>query len=189
MEGYIGEIRMFAGSRLPRGWAFCDGALIPINQNTVLFGILGTVFGGNGTSNFALPDMRGRTPANANSAYDGGTNTDEVYNFDLGFKGGKEDKSLKTLHQHTHTITGKLNANNVTTASVITNNPDGNFPGSTGSAIDAEYYKTSNGNYMAADSLEITVNPAGAGKTVTNMQQYFTVSFIICLQGVMPPRP
>ncbi|MCC6723190.1 MAG: tail fiber protein [Saprospiraceae bacterium] len=188
MEGYIGEIRLFVGTYTPMNWEFCEGQLLSIAQNSALFAIIGNTYGGDGKSNFALPDMRGRTAANARSEYDTGTFDGTSFKFDLGAKGGTAEKKLNVVPNHQHTINSlKLAVNTVTTGSNA-NAPAGNYPGHTGVASDAEYFKTSNGKYMAEQSLEITVNTAGSGQPFTNMQAYTVLNYIICVNGVVLPR-
>src|SRR5690242_20983611 len=103
MEGTIAEIRMFAGNFAPRNWAFCASQILSIAQNTALFSLLGTTYGGNGQTTFALPDFRGRTPV-------GWGQGPGLSNYDLGQVGGTETSTLtvQTMPAHTHTLTGNL---------------------------------------------------------------------------------
>src|SRR6476620_8139642 len=101
MEGYIAESRLFAGNFAPRGWAFCQGQLLSISQNTALFSILGTTYGGNGQTTFGLPDLRGRVPIHS-----GGSQGPGLSPYDLGEMGGTETNTL-TINQmpaHNHTV-------------------------------------------------------------------------------------
>ena len=95
----IGEIKMFAGNFAPRGWAFCDGQLLPISQNTALFSILGTTYGGDGRTTFALPDFRGRVPVHKNEVnrYSSKPNTTRIKPISLGQRGGSESVELRKV--------------------------------------------------------------------------------------------
>src|SRR6266545_2888953 len=136
---FVGEIRAWGCSYAPRGWALCQGQILPISQHTALFSLIGTYYGGNGTTNFALPDLRGRAPLGY-----GTTPTGNVY--DIGEEAGEEQITLisGTMPMHTHTISG--------TSAV----------GPRSKASDGSAYGTSNaGNayYAAANSTTTFVNP------------------------------
>ena len=168
---YVGEIRMFAGNFAPTGWALCNGQVLPIAQNTALFSLLGTMYGGNGTSNFALPDLRGRAPVFF------GMGTGLSYK-DIGQKGGSETINLtgSQLPAHSHVVSAvTFNANQ--------SSPTGNFPATT-KLLDKEYSdivpNTTYNNTM--------LNSTGGNQPINNLQPYLTVNFIIALQGVYPPR-
>lgn len=168
-EAFIGEIKMFAGNFATRGWALCDGQLLPINQNQALFSILGTAYGGDGETTFALPDLRGRVPVHAGQA-------PGLTSYRLGERGGQESVTLTVpnLPAHNHTI----NANSTLGDS---NDPTGNLPAQTG-LFDNEY-STQSANAQLSSS---TVNNTGNGSPVQIRQPYNTVHFIIALQGVYP---
>ena len=168
---YVGEIRMFAGNFAPTGWALCNGQVLPIAQNTALFSLLGTMYGGNGTSNFALPDLRGRAPVFF------GMGTGLSYK-DIGQQGGSETTNLTVaqLPAHSHVVSAvTFNANQ--------SSPTGNFPATT-KLLDKEYSdivpNTTYNNTM--------LNSTGGNQPINNLQPYLTVNFIIALQGVYPPR-
>src|SRR5688572_5350285 len=118
-EPFIGEIIMFAGNFAPRGWAFCSGQLLSIAQNTALFSILGTTYGGNGQTTFALPDLRGRCPVHQGQG-------PGLSNYSLGQVGGTESVTLiaSQLPPHSHTVACSANDANLGL-------PEGNFPGTT----------------------------------------------------------
>ncbi len=171
---FLGEIRAWGNSFAPRGWAFCQGQLLSIVQNTALFSLIGTYYGGNGTTNFGLPDLRGRAPLGY-----GTTPSGNVY--DLGEQAGEETITLtsNTMPMHTHTISG--------TSAV----------GPRSKASDGCAYGTSSGGnayYAAASSPTTFVNPgtvspfAGGGQAHTNLQPYLVISWCIALSGIFPAR-
>ena len=173
-DPYIGEISIFAGNFAPRGWAFCNGQLLPIAQNTALFSILGTTYGGNGTTTFALPDLRGRAPLSSGQG-------PGLSDYDLGQSGGTETVTLTTneIPAHNHSV-GAFN--NKGDQSNPTNN------------VNAIVVDSSNGTANAyAASANATMNNGAVGSTGgsqphNNMQPYLTLNFIIALQGVFPSR-
>ena len=161
-DPYIAEIRMFAGNFAPMGWAFCNGQLLPISGSQALFSLIGTNYGGNGTTNFALPDLRNRVPVGLNDSYPGET-------------GGESSTTLtvSNLPAHSHTILASTSAGttNVPSAAVLANT----------STLDKEYTTTAN---TAMSPTEIT----GNGLPINNMQPYIKINFIIALQGIYPPH-
>jgi microcystin-dependent protein len=163
---FIGSIAMFAGNFAPTGWALCNGQLLAISQNTALFSILGTTFGGDGTSNFALPDLQGRVPVHAGQ----GTG---LSLYDLGESGGAETVALTEaqLPAHTHTA----NAGGTQT----TNSPSNAIPAQNGA-----YTTGSPSGTMATDAIGAT----GSGGAHPNIQPFLAVNFIIALVGIFPPR-
>jgi microcystin-dependent protein len=170
-EGFIGEIRMFAGNFAPRNWAFCDGQILSIAQNTALFSLLGTTYGGNGQTTFALPDLRGRVAIHPGS---GPGLTPRVQ----GEVGGTETNTLTVaqLPAHNHTV-------NASTADGDQNVPTNNLPGNT-KALDKEYVSTAANTTMNPSMIGVT----GQGQPVNNVQPYGTVNYIICLYGIYPSR-
>ncbi len=189
-EPYIGEISMFGGNFAPRGWALTDGQLLPISQYTALFSILGTTYGGDGRTTFALPDLRGRVPMHAGSG-------PGLTPRRLGEKGGVEQVTL-TLNQipsHTHaassvaTTSAQLKA---TAAAGDSNVPTGNVLADDGT--DRIYKNIAPDVDMSAEaitattSVTTTVQAAGGGQAHTNIQPYQVINFIIALEGIFPPR-
>lgn len=177
MEGTIGEIRMFAATFAPRNWAYCDGQLQAIQQNQALFSILGTTFGGNGQTTFALPDMRGRVPV--------GTGVGPgLFSYQLGEKTGTESTTLiaSNIPSHTHVISG--NAKMLTTT-VPANapTPGGNYFANDGTP---KYKNLGNGTMKPAN-VALSLSPAG-GTPVGNLMPYTAISYIICLFGIFPSR-
>lgn len=170
-DPFVAEIRMFGGNFAPTGWAFCDGQLLPISQNTALFSLLGTYYGGNGQSTFALPDLRGRTPMHHGQ---GQGLSDRV----LGESGGAETVTLLSseIPAHTHNF-----ALPTVDANATTSNPQDNLPART-----VENTYAANGTTV--DMAPVTSGNAGGSQPHNNLQPYLTVTFIIALQGVFPPR-
>ncbi len=177
MEGNIGEIRMFAATFNPRFWAFCNGQLLPINQNQALFSILGTTYGGNGTTNFALPDMRGRAPVSPGSG-------PGLSNYSLGQLSGSPTNTISgsNVPSHTHAIGGTAKML-TTTAPATANNPANNYFANDGSTK----YKTSGSGTMKPADVAVSLG-AGANSPVNNMMPYTAINYIICLIGIFPSR-
>ena len=160
-EPFLSEVRIMSFVFAPKGWALCNGQLLPINQNQALFSLLGTTFGGDGRVNFALPDLRGRTPIHVGSGHT------------LGERGGEQAHTLSIaeIPTHTHVLAGS-NAN------AAVNNPAGNTLANT-TAL-----------YHSPTSLT-SLNPGSVGNTGgsqahLNMQPFLTLSFCIALQGIFP---
>ena len=163
-QPYVGEIRMFAGNFAPSGWMFCDGQLLPISENETLFVLIGTNYGGDGQSTFALPDLRGRIPIHQGNG------------FILAETGGAEEITL-TVNQipaHGHAFVGSSNQGGSTNPPT---NVVGQIPGG-GSA----YIQDSASVALNAASLQ----PGGGSQPHTNFQPYLCVSFIISLFGLYP---
>lgn len=161
-EPFLSEIRIMSFVFAPRGWALCNGQLLPINQNQGLFSLLGTTFGGDGRVNFALPDLRGRTPIHVGSSHT------------LGERGGEQAHTLSVaeLPQHTHTVAAS------TTATGGNANPSGRYLGGANNAYHAP---------QSATTLHpATVANSGGSQAHLNMQPFLTLSFCIALQGVFP---
>lgn len=170
MEPFIGQIIMFGGNFAPKGWAFCDGQLLPIAQNSALFSILGTTYGGDGRTTFALPDLRGRVSIHPGRGP--GLST-----YLLGEKGGTEEVTL-TLNEipsHNHSVLAN---------SAVGTSPDpaGNFLANTG-AFDNEYINNANVNMHPS-----MINKAGGSQSHTNLQPFLCVNYIIAMYGVFPSR-
>lgn len=166
-EPYLAEIRMTGFSFPPKGWAMCNGQLLPINQNQALFALLGTTYGGNGVTTFALPDMRGRVPAHAAAG------------FDLGQQGGEAAHTLTVneMPAHTHSL-------GISTAVSHQADPTGRVLGNVEAGA-VNYYAPLDGSATLAPS---TVSNSGAGQPHENMQPYLTINFIIALQGIFPSQ-
>jgi microcystin-dependent protein len=188
-ESFVGQIFLLPFNFPPRGFAFCEGQLLPISQNTALFSLLGTTFGGDGRSTFALPDLRGRAPLGFGQ---GPGLTDHP----LGDAGGSENVTLLVpeIPQHAHPVSlaSLTAAARCRNAAGNQQTPVGNVPAvdaSGGTAIYASGAPDAN-MHPGAVSLggSLSAASAGGGQPHTNMQPYLTLRFCIALQGVFPPR-
>jgi microcystin-dependent protein len=161
-QPYVGEIRMFAGNFAPAGWMFCEGQLLPISENETLFQLIGTKYGGDGQSTFALPDLRGRIPIHQGNG------------FIVSETGGAEEITL-TINQipaHTHvSLAASTDGNSPSPANAVWANSNLRQYGTT----------TANGTMSPNRIL-----PTGGSQPHTNMQPYLCVSFIISLFGIFP---
>ena len=162
-EPFLSEIRIMSFEFAPKGWALCNGQLLPINQNQGLFSLLGTTFGGDGRVNFALPDLRGRTPIHVGSGHT------------LGEKGGEpaHTLSIAELPEHTHVLNG---SSAPATVDLATNNM---------------FAKTASLNIYGAPTNLVAMNAGmvtntGGSQAHLNMQPFLTLSFCIALQGIFP---
>jgi len=169
-DPFVAEIRIFPFNFAPKGWAFCDGQLLPISQNTALFSLLGTTYGGNGKSNFALPDLQGRAPMQPGQG-------PGLSLHDLGEVAGSETVTLleSEIPAHSHSI-------NVSQADGIARFPNEELL-ATGIGL-GMYAPPSNTQQANANTLA----PAGGSQPHNNMMPYLTFNFCIALQGVFPPR-
>lgn len=181
MEQYIGQIKLFCGNFAPKDWAFCNGQLLSIAQNTALFSLLGTNYGGDGKSNFALPNLSGAAVVHPSDDFSR-----------PGYADGSNNKLLQpfNLPAHTHNVKANIKAKSTTDTK---NSPVGNYPANSGGFTDKEY-QTKAGEIMAADSLVVSsVSTTGTTSTpppLSNMQPYLAVNFIICTgNGEYPARP
>lgn len=171
-DPFVAEIRIFPFNFAPKGWAFCDGQILPLSQNTALFSLLGTTYGGDGKSNFALPNLEGSVPLHPGQG-------PGLSLFDLGQTGGVETVTLleSEIPSHSHGL--------------LTSNQPGEDPSGAGEAlarsVGASLYQTNaNANLVALDPAAAA--PAGGNQPHNNMQPYLTLNFCIALQGVYPPR-
>jgi len=164
-QPYVGEVRMFAGNFAPAGWMFCEGQLLPISENETLFQLIGTTYGGDGQSTFALPDLRGRIPIHQGNG------------FILAETGGAEEITL-TVNQiaaHSHAALGSTNTGTVTAPQ---NNVLSNLLAATNSAYGTDNPQTN----LSPQS----VSSVGGSQPHTNFQPYLCVDFIISLFGIFP---
>jgi microcystin-dependent protein len=178
-DPFVAEIRMFAGSFAPTGWALCDGQLMPISQNTALFSLVGTFYGGDGKSTFALPNLQGSAPMHAGQ---GPGLTDRV----VGEQNGEQFVTLiqTEMPAHVHQFQG------------ISTQGSSNDPGSNLYAAGHWVQGGKKGQMKTYDpsaTANVTMNPqalsiAGGGLPHNNMMPYLTLTFIIALQGIFPPR-
>jgi microcystin-dependent protein len=173
MDPFVAEIRIFPFNFAPKGWAFCDGQILPLSQNTALFSLLGTTYGGDGKSNFALPDMQGNAPMHPGQG-------PGLSLHDLGETGGSETVTLleSEIPAHNHNVMGvNSNANRT--------NPIGN---SISRAVNATPYFPGSPTPPPVNFNDNAITPAGGDQPHNNMQPYLTLNFCIALQGVFPPR-
>jgi microcystin-dependent protein len=160
-EPFLSEIRIMSFVFAPKGWALCNGQLMPINQNQALFSLLGTTFGGDGRVNFALPDLRGRLPIHVGSGHT------------LGERGGEQAHTLSIAELPEHTHVANASPTNADSPSVTNNVPAGAL-----------------NSYRGSDAL-VSVRPGtignvGGSQAHLNMQPFLTLSFCIALQGIFP---
>lgn len=170
-NNYVGEIRMVGFNFAPVGWAKCEGQILSIAQNVALFSILGTTYGGNGQTTFALPDLRGKAPMHTGQG-------PGLQLRDLGETGGSETNTLLVtqIPSHSHIV-------NAVTADGNQNLPSGNLHANT-KLLDKEYSDAAANTTMSSNMVQ----PAGNNQPVNNMQPYTSVTYIIALQGVYPPH-
>jgi microcystin-dependent protein len=176
MEAYIGQIILFAGNFNPKNFMLCNGQILAIRTNTALFSLLGTTYGGDGKTTFALPDLRGR---NAIQQGQGPGLTPRI----LGETGGTPTVTLITTEMpaHVHLV----NANN---ASGSTNDPTNNFPGVAVDAGSGNEYTIYTSTAPNSNFNMTAVGPQGGNQPHQNMPPYLGLNFIICVQGVFPAR-
>jgi microcystin-dependent protein len=167
-EPFLSEIRIMSFVFAPKGWALCNGQLLPINQNQPLFSLLGTTFGGDGRVNFALPDLRARTPIHVGSGHT------------LGERGGEQAHTLSIAELPTHT-----HVFNATTALSTTNDASTiNGGAMLAQSTAANLYASGGSNLIAMSPQEIA--NVGGSQAHLNMQPFLTLSFCIALQGIFP---
>ena len=162
-QPYVGEIRMFAGNFAPAGWQFCEGQLLPISENETLFQLIGTTYGGDGQSTFALPDLRGRVPIHQGNG------------FILAETGGAEEITLTVsqIASHTHPLLARTGKGDRTSPAGAT---------WAGAAADTPYSSLAPDKSLRANLITAT----GGSQPHTNFQPYYCVNFIISLFGIFP---
>ena len=162
-EPFLSEIRIFSFGFAPKGWALCDGQLLPINQNQALFSLLGTTFGGDGRVNFGLPNLQSRTPIHVGSGHT------------LGERGGESAHTLSISEIPTHTHTANATSNNGAVIIPIGNLLAGGTP---------QLYHAPDNNLTAMNAA--TVANVGGSQAHLNMQPFLVLNFSIALQGIFP---
>ena len=173
-DPFVGEIRIFPFTFAPTGWAFCNGQLLPLSQNTALFSLLGTTYGGDGKTNFALPNLQGRAPMHPGQG-------PGLSLHDLGETGGSDTVTLITseIPAHSHQVMGNAGTGSAESpANALWANPRGRRSGNA-------YTDTTNSPKSMSGQA---VGPTGWNTPHNNMQPCLTMNFCIALQGVFPPR-
>jgi microcystin-dependent protein len=169
---------MFAGNFAPRGWAFCEGQLLSIASNTALFSLVGTTYGGDGRTNFALPDLRGRVAIHPGQG-------PGLSSYVLGQAGGTEQVTLLVTQMPAHAHTGTVRVGAEGKGSGATSIAAGSF---LGNAVGDSIYRTVDGGNAANAVKGVQTDIAGNSQPHTNIQPYLCVNFIIALEGIFPPR-
>lgn len=170
----LAEIYMFAGNFAPRGYAFCQGQIMSIAQNTALFSLLGTTYGGNGQTTFALPDLRGRVPTGVGTG-------PGLPSMTLGEMAGFPTTTLilQNMPAHTHTATASLRANS---GAAIDTLPTGNY------LAEGAIYNSATNTQMNAGAVQVTNSPAGGNQPFSIQQPYLGMNFVIAIEGIFPSR-
>ena len=173
MDPFVAEIRIFPFNFAPRGWAWCDGQLLPLSQNTALFSLLGTTYGGNGKSNFALPDLQGRAPMHPGQG-------PGLSLHDLGETGGSDTVTLleSEIPSHPHTLRANTDFADLQQPSPAR---------AIARSQNASAYKAPAGQPVVQLNPQ-ALGPTGGDQPHNNLQPYLTFYFNIALQGVFPPR-
>lgn len=171
---FLAEIRIFPFNFAPKGWAFCDGQILPLSQNTALFSLLGTTYGGDGKSNFALPNMQGNAPMHPGQG-------PGLSLHDLGETGGSDTVSLleSEIPSHSHPL-------NASPQSALLDAPGPN--NALARTTPAQLYWQPAGAPAIVTMSDNTIAPAGGDQPHNNLMPYLTLNFCIALQGVFPPR-
>jgi microcystin-dependent protein len=183
---YLSQIALFAFDFAPHGWAKCSGQLLPINQNQALFALLGTTYGGNGQTTFALPDLRGHVPLGFGQAAGAA--------YALGETGGSESVALAETHlpPHVHTIdaSGLTATARCTETAGNQRNPSQGVPAGEAAGVTATYSSALPDANMkgGAVAVTLTADVAGGGQTHDNRQPYLAMSYCIALQGIFPSQ-
>jgi len=176
MEGYLAQIIMFAGNFAPQAWAFCWGQILSISQNTALFSLLGTTYGGNGQTTFALPDLRGRVPVGTGQG-------PGLPNYTLGEVSGTPTTTILITNMPAHNHTATTNVG-VSSANTTSEEPAGNV---LASQADNFYAPASSVN-GSLGGVTTTVALNGGSQPINIMQPYLAMNYVICLQGIYPSR-
>ena len=192
MDPFIGQIIMFVGNFAPRGWALCEGQLLPIAQYTALFSLIGTIYGGDGRTTFALPDLRGRVPVSQGRG-------PGLSDYNIGSRGGTEQVTLSItqIPSHNHLIAGGGDGAKLSTERAVRKTPiAGDIPAVTTTKsgladVEVKSFGPENANSVNAGTASSgggTIGNTGGNMGHTNVQPFLTVSYIIALQGIFPSR-
>ena len=180
MDGFLGEVRLFAANFAPQGWAFCNGQILPINSNQALFSIVGTNYGGDGRTFFALPNLQGKAPVGTGQG--SGLTT-----YIIGETMGTASKTLvaNNLPPHNHTsVTGTITMP-VNNSGANKTTPGGNYFASDGTQ---KFDIQNDGVTMKPANVNLSVANAGSGAALNNMMPYLAINYIICISGAFPTR-
>jgi microcystin-dependent protein len=188
-QPFLGMVVLFPYNFAPRGWAFCNGQILSIAQNTALFSLLGTTFGGNGQTTFALPDLRGRVAVSAGQGP--GLST-----YDLGQAAGIENLTLTAnqmpIHTHVLTLSNLAATSNVKNSPGNRQTPVGNIPAIEAAGVTATYSNAAADATMAAGAITVTgtasAAAAGGSQPFSIVQPYLTLNYCIALEGIFPSR-
>ncbi len=172
-DPFVAEIRIFGCNYPPKNWAQCNGQLLPIAQNTALFSLLGTTYGGNGQTNFALPNLQGRAALNAGQG-------PGLSNYFLGDTSGQSSVSLQTAQMPAHNHLPAATASDGTSSS-----PSGNGFAVPSADRDAQAYTD---NILPVQMSPSALSPTGGSQPHNNMMPYLVMNFCICLFGIFPAR-
>lgn len=177
MDPYIGQILLFAGTYAPLNWALCDGRLLPISQYEALFTIIGTSFGGDGQTNFALPDLRGRAPVCPGQG-------PGLSDYQYGQVGGASEVTLgaDNLPPHTHQVVMNVG---ISTGNGSVNTPNANVPANSPSQ---NIYHAPGNTSGVMGGVSVSADPAGNSQPVDIQQPYLAMNYIICVEGIYPSR-
>jgi microcystin-dependent protein len=173
-DPFVAEIRMFPFNFAPKGWAFCNGQLLPISQNTALFSLLGTAYGGDGKSNFALPNLQGSLPVHAGQG-------PGLSLYDLGQAGGSESVTLLQTEMPGH-------PHGMVASNLPSDQAAPNPLRSIARSINASIFVAGSPQPALVQMGAVAISPTGGSQPHNNMMPYLTVNFCIALQGVYPPR-
>lgn len=180
MDPLLAEIRLFAGNFAPNGWAFCQGQLLSIAQNTALFSLLGTTYGGDGMVTFGLPDLRGRVPIGF------GQGPGLPY-YVLGEQSGEPNHTLLTTEMPAHNHAAQAQINAVSGGGNV-GSPANAYPAAS-TARDNIYSSATPNSTMSPQAAQVTLGISGGSQPHNNMQPYLGLNYIIALQGIYPSRP
>lgn len=185
MDEFMGVIKLFAGNFAPRGWMFCQGQTLSIAQNTALFSLLGTTYGGDGITTFALPNLSGTTALGTGTSPQSGTQ------YAIAERGGAEQvtMSIANMPSHAHPISVHANTDNAQYSAPKTSSVLAAIVRPNGREFETINGYTDSSPNVTMSTATATASPVGGGQPMPNMQPYLVMNYIICTQGIYPPRP
>ncbi len=180
MTAYIGTVCIFGFNFQPRDWAYCQGQILSISSNTALFSLLGTYYGGNGTSTFGLPNLQGR------AALDDGTG---FSTYSMGNVGGAQTATISAANMplHTHNLSLSINANPGGRSGASSSSPVGNFPAPSVGVVN-DYNSTPTGGSFMQPATISALGSVGSGTPLSIQNPYLVLNYCICLHGIFPAR-